>query len=114
MVCLHGNEQQLAGTGTGVVVPMTASRTADKPLMVTRGKGCGTCNKTGYRGRIAVHELLVVDEPLRSLIVQNRPVSELEQHLVKNGFKNMLYDGLLKIRQGHTTIEEVLKAVADE
>ncbi|NQX59079.1 GspE/PulE family protein [Paenibacillus qinlingensis] len=111
---LSGTEQQLAGTGTGVVVPMTSPRATDKPVMVTRGKGCGTCNKTGYRGRIAVHELLVVDEPLRSLIVQNRPVSELEQHLMKNGFKNMLYDGLLKIRQGHTTIEEVLKAVADE
>ncbi|MGG1515073.1 GspE/PulE family protein [Paenibacillus oryzisoli] len=110
---LSSEEAPLAGTGTGVVVPMASPR-QEKPLMLTRGRGCGTCNKTGYRGRIAVHELLIVDEPLRSLIVQNRPVSELEQHLYRTGYKNMMYDGLLKMKQGHTTLEEVLKAVSDE
>jgi type IV pilus assembly protein PilB len=111
---LSEEEAPLASTGTGVVIRAAASKLADGTVMVTRGKGCGTCNKTGYRGRIAVHELLVVDEPLRRLIVQNRPVNELQQHLEQHGFKNMLYDGLLKVRDGSTTVEEVLKAVSDE
>ncbi|TVY10409.1 GspE/PulE family protein [Paenibacillus cremeus] len=109
---LHAQEEQkLASTGTGGVVRTTMSGGS---VMVTRGKGCGTCNKTGYRGRVAVHEILVVDESLRRLIVQNRPINELEQQLAISGYQNMMYDGLLKVRQGHTTVEEVLKAVSDE
>jgi type IV pilus assembly protein PilB len=111
---LHGHEEKLASTGTAGFIRSAVSKLFDGTLMVTRGKGCGTCNKTGFRGRIALHEVLVVDEPLRRLIVQNRPINELDQHLAQHGFKNMLYDGLLKVRDGSTTIEEVLKAVSDE
>lgn len=81
--------------------------------MVHRGKGCSICNKAGYRGRIAVHEVLVVDEGLRRLIVQNRSSDDLEEHLEKSEYKNMMYDGLYKVLLGLTTVEEVLKAVAD-
>jgi type IV pilus assembly protein PilB len=58
--------------------------------------------------------VLTVDEGLRRLISQNRPGNELEQHLAQNGFKSMLHDGLLKVKGGSTTVEEVLKAVSDE
>jgi type IV pilus assembly protein PilB len=111
---LGHEEQKLANTGTSGIFRMAASKPGDGTLMVTRGKGCGTCNKTGYRGRIALHEVLVVDEPLRRLIVQNRPLNELEQHLAQQGFQSMLVDGLMKVRNGSTTTEEVLKAVSDE
>ncbi|MNC43993.1 Type II secretion system protein E [compost metagenome] len=84
------------------------------PIMLTRGKGCGACNKTGYSGRLAVHEVLAVDESLRRLIAQNRPVSEIETHLAEDGFKTMMYDGLSKVKNGLTTTDEVLKAVSDE
>lgn len=115
---MHGligtDEHKLAQTGTTGAVRSLGAKSSDGTIMVSRGRGCGTCNKTGYRGRIALHEVLVVDEPLRRLIVQNRPVNELEHHLMEHGFKNMLHDGLMKIRQGHTSLEEVLKAVSDE
>jgi type IV pilus assembly protein PilB len=52
-----------------------------------------------------------VDDSLRKLIIQNASYDELEQHLKQGGFKTMLYDGLLKAREGMTTVEEVLKAV---
>ncbi|WP_127587871.1 GspE/PulE family protein [Paenibacillus koleovorans] len=113
---LHGRiEERLAHTGTGGGAFRTGSiKPLDGGVKVMRGRGCGTCNKTGYRGRIALHEVLVLDEPLRKLIVQNRPVSEIEQHLAQHGYQNMLFDGLLKVREGHTSVEEVLKAVSED
>lgn len=84
------------------------------PVMLMRGRGCGACNKTGYSGRLAVHEVLSMDEPLRRLIAQNRPVNEIEAHLAEANYKNMMYDGLWKVKNGLTTIEEVLKAVSDD
>lgn len=84
------------------------------PVMLVRGRGCGVCNKTGYSGRLAVHEVLSVDDPLRRLIAQNRPVNEIEAHLTESGYKNMMYDGLWKAKNGLTTTDEVLKAVSDE
>lgn len=87
---------------------------AGGPLMLVRGRGCGVCNKTGYSGRLAVHEVLTVDEPLRRIIAQNRPVNEIEAYLAGVGYKNMMYDGLSKVKNGLTTTDEVLKAVSDE
>ncbi|MDF2937876.1 MAG: type secretion system protein [Paenibacillaceae bacterium] len=84
------------------------------PVMLTRGRGCGACNKTGYSGRLAVHEVLAIDEPLRRLIAQNRPINELEALLAETGYKTMMYDGLWKVKNGQTTTDEVLKAVSDE
>jgi type IV pilus assembly protein PilB len=80
-------------------------------MTVIRGSGCKLCNNTGYRGLLAIQEVLIVDDSLRKLIIQNASYDELEQHLKQCGFKTMLYDGLLKAREGMTTVEEVLKAV---
>jgi type IV pilus assembly protein PilB len=84
------------------------------PVMLMRGRGCGVCNKTGYSGRLAVHEVLSMDEPLRRLIAQNRPINEMEAYLAEIHYKNMMYDGLSKVKSGLTTTEEVLKAVSDD
>ncbi|MFC5531223.1 GspE/PulE family protein [Cohnella yongneupensis] len=83
-------------------------------LKLTKGKGCGACNQSGYSGRLAIHEVLVVDEALRRMIIQNQPVEAMERHLKEGGFQTILADGLTKARQGLTTVEEVLKAVSDE
>ncbi|NHN29582.1 type II/IV secretion system protein [Paenibacillus sp. S3N08] len=87
---------------------------SEGPLFVTKGKGCGACNHTGYSGRIAIQEVLVVDEQLRRLIIQHRPLEEMEQHLRETGYETLLVDGLRKAQQGLTTVEEVIKAVSDE
>ena len=85
-----------------------------QPATVWRGKGCSSCNKSGYRGRIAIHEVLTVDEPLRRMIAQNRPVDEMRRYLSEQGYRTMLFDGLSKARFGLTTVEEVLRAVAED
>jgi type IV pilus assembly protein PilB len=86
----------------------------DDQLFVIKGKGCGACNKTGYSGRLALQEVLVIDETLRRLIIQHRPIEEMEQYLKGIGYQTLMVDGLHKAQQGLTTVEEVLKAVMDE
>ena len=83
-------------------------------MTLKRGEGCSTCHNTGYHGRLAIHEVLVIDEVMRRMISQNRPVDELKRHALENGFKSLLKDGLLKVLEGQTTIDEVLKAVSEE
>ncbi|WLD91681.1 GspE/PulE family protein [Alkalihalobacillus sp. AL-G] len=80
-------------------------------MAVIRGDGCMQCNNTGYHGYLGVQEVLVVNEQMREMIVNKRPMKVIEQHLKENGFKTMLYDGLLKAREGLTTVEEVMKVV---
>jgi type IV pilus assembly protein PilB len=81
---------------------------------VSRGKGCGNCNMTGYKGRIAIHEILVIDEPIRQLIMNNRPILELRDHAMKSGTIFLIDDGFLKVKQGLTTTEEVLRVATHE
>lgn len=81
---------------------------------IVRGKGCGNCNMTGYKGRIAIHEMLVMDEEIRKYIMNNQPISMIREHAIKKGTIFLLDDGLLKVRQGMTTTEEVLRVVIHE
>lgn len=81
---------------------------------VSRGKGCGMCNMTGYKGRIALHEVLVVDEHIRQLIMNNRPIVEIREYAMKNGTIFLIDDGFLKVKQGLTTTEEVLRVAINE
>jgi type IV pilus assembly protein PilB len=74
-----------------------------------RGRGCPTCNMTGYRGRMAIHELLVMTEEMRRVILNKEPFSKLRELAIKNHMIFLIDDGLLKVKQGLTTLEEVLK-----
>ncbi|MBN8250576.1 GspE/PulE family protein [Priestia flexa] len=76
---------------------------------VTYGKGCGTCNMTGYKGRIAIHELMVMNEEIKQAILNKEPFSQLRALAVKNKMIFLMDDGLVKVKQGLTTTEEVLR-----
>jgi type IV pilus assembly protein PilB len=78
---------------------------------VVRGRGCGTCNMTGYKGRIAIHELMVMTEEMKRVILNREPMSRLREYAVKNKMIFLLDDGLIKVKQGLTTTEEVLRVV---
>jgi len=83
-------------------------------VMLMRGQGCVSCNKTGYKGRLAVHEVLKADEALRRLIARNADAEALRQHARERGFRTMLEDGLDKVLAGLTTTEELLRAVSGD
>jgi type IV pilus assembly protein PilB len=73
------------------------------------GKGCDTCNQTGYKGRKGIYELMRITDPLRELINERAPTVVLKQKAVELGMVTLRQDGLRSIFAGDTTIEEVLK-----
>ena len=73
------------------------------------GRGCSVCNDTGYKGRKGIFELLVISEPVRSLINERAPTVVLRQKAVELGMITLREDGLRGIFEGATTIEEVVK-----
>ncbi|PLS01311.1 GspE/PulE family protein [Neobacillus cucumis] len=76
---------------------------------IVRGKGCPSCNMTGYKGRVALHEVLVIDDNMRRIIMNDNSFQKLKEHAIKNKTIFLIDDGLLKVKQGMTTTEEVLR-----
>jgi len=73
------------------------------------GKGCPECNRSGYRGRQGLFELMTISDPIRTLITERAPTLVLKQKAIEVGMRPLREDGLRCIFDGHTTIEEVLK-----
>ena len=73
-----------------------------------RGKGCSNCNKTGYRGRQGIYEMLRLDGKLREMAFKGSSAQEMRRHAKAKGMRNLLDDGMLKVCKGMTTFEEVL------
>lgn len=78
-----------------------------------KGKGCPQCRNTGYKGRLAIHEVLLIDDPMRSMLMNHKPMNEVKQYLLRNGMLFLLDDGLLKAKNGLTTVEEVLRVASE-
>jgi type IV pilus assembly protein PilB len=72
-----------------------------------RGRGCTKCRGTGYKGRIAFHELVLISEQIRSMISEGRSAQEITRAATKIGYRPLRYDGLKKVLLGLTTIEEI-------
>lgn len=83
----------------------------DSDIAFHRGRGCDHCKMTGYRGRTGIFELLHVTDRIRSLILQRASTAEIRQAAVEEGMKTMQDDGLRKVLDGVTTIEECLRVV---
>jgi type IV pilus assembly protein PilB len=86
---------------------LSAHDVGDKPFYF--GRGCDTCNGTGYKGRRGIYELLDIREPIRQLINQRAPSIVIRQKAIELGMTTLREDGLRSIFDGITTIEEVLR-----
>jgi len=81
----------------------------NRPAKFFRGKGCAQCHQAGYTGRIALHELLELDDAMRKLINRDPGMDELRQQARAAGLITLRDDGLAKVGQGLITVEEVLQ-----
>ncbi len=70
--------------------------------------GCEECNYTGFKGRIAIHELLIPDDEIKGLIVKNVPANKLRNTAIEKGFLTLKQDGILKVLKGETTLQQIL------
>jgi type IV pilus assembly protein PilB len=78
-----------------------------------RGVGCRRCRNTGFSGRISIHELLVMDDELRDAVISNPSVAVIRQLAAARGMVTLAVDGYRKVREGITTVEEVLNITGD-
>jgi len=84
----------------------------DKKIRLARGKGCSNCYDSGFKGRTGIHELLVMDEELRAIILNDPTVDALQSHLRENKFEGLQALGYEKVLQGVTTIEEARRVIS--
>ena len=90
---------------------MLLGEPADTKLTLHQQVGCPVCQGVGYRGRMALMELLKFDGGLDDLVAQHRPTNELLRHALDKGFLPLAEDGVRRIKEGLTTIEEVARVV---
>ncbi|HEX2999171.1 MAG TPA: ATPase, T2SS/T4P/T4SS family, partial [Armatimonadota bacterium] len=81
------------------------------PPTFYRGKGCEYCRHTGYKGRTGIHEMLLLNDEINDLVVRRAPLSEIREAGRANGMRLLREDGLAKVLEGTTTVEEVLRVV---
>ncbi len=96
--------------------PQTVALLAGKPVgaaELLKGKGCGACRGTGYRGRTGIFEFLVVDEEMKEALARHPTRAELRSLSVGKGMRTLRDDGWAKVQAGVTTIEEVMRVTID-
>ncbi len=80
-----------------------------KSVKIQKGKGCGTCNNTGYKGRTGLYEVMEVDDEIRELVLVGASALELKKKAIERGMLTLRRSGLIKVAAGWTTLEEVAR-----
>ncbi len=99
----------LQGIPKTVVIPAVSG-----DFKLYRGEGCSQCNNTGYKGRVGIYEIIPVDADLEKLITKSPSHAEVIELVKKKGFVSMYQDGIIKVLQGITTLEELEDIVGAE
>lgn len=86
-------------------------KTKKNTVRLFRGKGCPICQETGYLGRIGIFEILEISEPIKKLVMEKTNASKIREQAIKLGMVTMFENGIEKVQNAVTTIEEILKAV---
>src|SRR5690242_12359046 len=85
-----------------------------RKVQVMKGRGCNTCNNTGYKGRIALYEVMPFVDPLKELVLQGASAAEIKAEMIRQGVQSLRMAGIQKILEGMTTPEEVLRTTVDD
>jgi type IV pilus assembly protein PilB len=100
---------------TPVVVPLNAlmdvGLTQEEATIITcyKGRGCEACSSTGYKGRIAIYEVLTLTPELRDLILSGASALEIKRAAIRQGMQTLCMSGLAKLKEGVTTVQEVVR-----
>ena len=79
-----------------------------------KGTGCGRCSNTGYKGRVALYEVMPIQDEIRELILQGASAMEIKKEAMRLGMKTLRQTALTKLKEGITTVEEVLKSTVED
>jgi type IV pilus assembly protein PilB len=106
-ICTHCTEDVETPPQTLMQVGFAADEI--KSLRIRRGRGCERCNQTGYKGRVGLYEVLLFSDEIRDMILSGASSIELKRKAVEEGMVSLRMAGLLKVREGVTTLDEVLR-----
>lgn len=95
------------------IITLSLTPLEAKKIELYRGKGCSDCNNTGYKGRIGIFELLIMNDQIRELIIENVSTSQLNAKAAEFGMRTLRQDGIEKVKRGYTSIQEVLRVTQD-
>jgi general secretion pathway protein E/type IV pilus assembly protein PilB len=110
VICPHCKEQ----LSTNEVIPLRHRFGDSLPGSLYKGQGCTHCQGTGYRGRLGIFEMMVVTDEIQSLILENASARDLRRATAKQGTMSLCEDGFRHLREGRTTVEEILRVTKDE
>ncbi len=106
-ICANCREEVVPGADVMADLQLTTDQTVGKKFF--RGKGCEKCNRTGYKGRLGLYELLIMTDELRDMIMRNASTEDLREAARKNGMVTLRDSGMEGIFGGLTTAEEVIR-----
>lgn len=107
-ICLQCKEVEKIPPET--LVSMGFSTEDANSIACYKGKGCGACNNTGYKGRLGLYEVLPIGDEIRGLILQGANADEIKKKAISLGMKTLRVSGLEKIKAGLTTVEDVAES----
>jgi type IV pilus assembly protein PilB len=111
-ICLNCREEKKVPPDELIHVGF-APASAEK-IKVYHGKGCEMCNNTGYKGRLAIYEVLQVTPKVRELVLRNASADDIKRQAIRDGMKTLRMSALTKVAQGLTTIEEAVTNSASD
>ncbi|MEY4612122.1 MAG: hypothetical protein RL179_95 [Planctomycetota bacterium] len=111
-ICVNCREEFVPGPDQLLELNLTPEMVEGKKFYY--GKGCEICNNTGYKGRMGIHELLVMTDELRDMITNEASTDELRESCVKAGMRTLRSSGIHAIHQGLTTLEEIVRETVTE
>jgi type II secretory ATPase GspE/PulE/Tfp pilus assembly ATPase PilB-like protein len=107
----HAEGSVLVSMGDTQVLCNASVEEKVPPFM--KGKGCETCGGLGYKGRAGLYEVMSMSPELRRMILRGASVAELREQAVAEGMLTLRMDGIVKVKKGVTTLEEVVKETAE-
>ena len=111
-ICPHCREAYTPSPALLESLGLTPSQREE--ILFYRGKGCDACNKTGYRGRVGIFEIMVMSQEIRNLILQNALPNVIKRKALERGMTTLAESGLHKVIQGITSIDEVMTTCIEE
>ena len=97
-----------------MVVEMNLTRDTDGDVTLYHGRGCEECNFTGYKGRIGIFELMLMNDEVRHMVLESAALTDLKEAAIKSGMKTLRKDGWEKALAGATTLEEIIRVTQEE
>ena len=106
-ICTGCKEEVIPGADVLADLEMTSDQLEGKKFY--RGKGCEKCNRSGYKGRLGIYELLIMNDEMRDMIIRNASTEELREAARRNGMVTLRESGMESIFMGQTTADEVIR-----